>query len=142
MHSNIWRLSLVLMALSVSIDQIVAQENQKNDVDKPAVNQTAQSLNVGAGDNKTKMHYWLFVPSEYSVDADKKWPLMVFLHGMGERGPVDGSNLAIVKKWGPPRLVAKKPDFPFVLVSPHVRRSRAVDAVAPPSPESRFIPST
>ena len=42
------------------------------------------------------------------------WPLMVFLHGAGERG----SDLKKVKVHGPPKIVENKKDFPFILVSP------------------------
>ena len=44
----------------------------------------------------------------------KKWPLMLFLHGSGERG----TDLNKVKKHGPPKIVEQKPDFPFIVVSP------------------------
>ena len=39
---------------------------------------------------------------------------MLFLHGAGERG----DNLDQVKKWGPPKRVGEKKDFPFVVISP------------------------
>lgn len=63
------------------------------------------------------MHFWLFTPVGYEPKGtanSKKWPLMLFLHGAGERG----DNLDLVKVWGPSKLVQGKPDFPFVLVSP------------------------
>ena len=39
---------------------------------------------------------------------------MLFLHGAGERG----SDLKKVAVHGPPKLVASRPDFPFILISP------------------------
>jgi len=57
--------------------------------------------------------YLLFLPEGYGEDG-KKWPLMMFLHGAGERG----SNLNLVKKHGPPKIVEKRKDFPFIVVSP------------------------
>jgi predicted peptidase len=39
---------------------------------------------------------------------------MLFLHGMGERG----SDLQKVKVHGPPKIVEKQEDFPFIVVSP------------------------
>jgi len=60
-----------------------------------------------------KLDYLLFLPKGYE-DADKRWPLMLFLHGAGE----SGSDLAKVKVHGPPKIVESKPDFPFILVSP------------------------
>jgi predicted peptidase len=61
-----------------------------------------------------KLNYLLYLPEGYSNDSDKKWPLMLFLHGAGERG----SDVNKVKVHGPPKIVEKKKDFPFILVSP------------------------
>ena len=58
--------------------------------------------------------YLLYLPTDYSADPQKRWPLVIFLHGKGERG----ENLDDVKAHGPPMLVAEGRQFPFVLVSP------------------------
>lgn len=64
-------------------------------------------------DGKEKeLKYDLFVPANY--DDKKELPLMLFLHGAGERG----SELAKVRAWGPPKIVKKKKDFPFIVISP------------------------
>ncbi|HEU5116281.1 MAG TPA: prolyl oligopeptidase family serine peptidase [Isosphaeraceae bacterium] len=63
---------------------------------------------------KVKLHYLLYLPKGYDEDQNKKWPLVLFLHGAGE----SGDNLQKVKAHGPPSLVAKGQDFPFILVSP------------------------
>ncbi|MBV8635321.1 MAG: prolyl oligopeptidase family serine peptidase [Burkholderiaceae bacterium] len=60
-----------------------------------------------------KVHYLLFLPKTYS-DKGEALPLMIFLHGSGERG----NDLELVKKWGPPAIAEKNPDFPFILISP------------------------
>jgi len=60
------------------------------------------------------LDYLLFLPQGYGRDPEKKWPLMLFLHGAGERG----DRLELVKKHGPPKLVEQQPDFPFIVVSP------------------------
>ena len=60
------------------------------------------------------LDYLLFLPEGYKESGDKKWPLMLFLHGAGERG----SNVAKVAVHGPPKLVKARKDFPFILVSP------------------------
>lgn len=62
---------------------------------------------------RVTMNYLLFLPEGYDKD-DKKWPLMLFLHGAGE----SGSDLAKVKVHGPPKIVETKKEFPFILVSP------------------------
>ncbi len=61
-----------------------------------------------------KVDYLLHLPKTYGADKEKKWPVIVFLHGSGERG----SNLELVKVHGPPKLVEKDPEFPFIVVSP------------------------
>ena len=45
--------------------------------------------------------YLLFLPKGYEAQADKKWPLILFLHGSGERG----TNVWLVSVHGPPKLV-------------------------------------
>jgi predicted peptidase len=58
-------------------------------------------------------NYLLYLPADYS-DSDKEFPLVLFLHGAGERG----KDLEKVKVHGLPRLVNEGKDFPFIVVSP------------------------
>lgn len=60
-----------------------------------------------------KLGYLLFLPKDYGKD-ERKWPVMLFLHGAGERG----DDLKLVKVHGPPKIVEQRPDFPFIVVSP------------------------
>jgi predicted peptidase len=59
-------------------------------------------------------NYLLYLPPKYKSQAKGRWPLMLFLHGAGERG----TNLSAVAVHGPPKLVKQKRDFPFIIVSP------------------------
>lgn len=61
-----------------------------------------------------KVGYLLYVPKAAAEDSSRKWPLMMFLHGAGERG----SNLSLVAKHGPPKLINAGKEFPFIVVSP------------------------
>jgi predicted peptidase len=61
-----------------------------------------------------ELEYLLFLPAGYNDDKEKSWPLMLFLHGAGERG----KDISKVTVHGPPKLVKEKADFPFILVSP------------------------
>jgi predicted peptidase len=65
-------------------------------------------------DKKIRLQYLLYLPGDYSTNNGKRWPLIMFLHGAGERG----TNLKLVAKHGPPKLVAHGKQFPFVIVSP------------------------
>jgi predicted peptidase len=60
------------------------------------------------------VNYLLFLPKGYDAKGDKRWPLILFLHGAGERG----SDIWKVAVHGPPKNVQKHPDFPFIVVSP------------------------
>ncbi|HBT77510.1 MAG TPA: phospholipase [Planctomycetaceae bacterium] len=66
---------------------------------------------------KETVSYWLFLPADYVPKGGKKWPLLLFLHGMGECG----SDPEKVKKHGPPKLLGdpeKAKEWPFITVSP------------------------
>lgn len=73
-----------------------------------------QSKAFGKAITKTlTCKYLLFLPKGYGEKA-KRWPMILFLHGKGERG----DNLNKVKLHGPPKIVEKRKDFPFIVVSP------------------------
>ncbi len=63
-----------------------------------------------------EMDYLLYLPKDY--DSKETWPLVLFLHGSGERG----SDLELVKKHGPPKLISEGREFPFIVVSPQCRK--------------------
>lgn len=74
-----------------------------------------QALSLEAtGDAAQATRFLLFLPPSYGQDASKKWPLMVFLHGSGERG----DDINQVKKHGPPKLLEAQADLPFIVASP------------------------
>lgn len=58
-------------------------------------------------------NYLLYLPKDYN-DSDKKFPLVLFLHGMGERG----DDIEKVKVHGLPKLINEGKEFPFIVVSP------------------------
>jgi predicted peptidase len=69
------------------------------------------------------LNYLLYLPRNYQASGAKHWPMILFLHGAGERG----ADLALVAKHGPPKLVAQKQEFPFVIVSPQCAASQRWD---------------
>ena len=60
-----------------------------------------------------ELNYLLYLPDDYET-TKTKIPLVLFLHGAGERG----NDLEKVKTHGPPKLVENGAKFPFILVSP------------------------
>ncbi|HZJ08616.1 MAG TPA: PHB depolymerase family esterase, partial [Trueperaceae bacterium] len=58
------------------------------------------------------LRYLLYLPDDYQERSD--WPLIVFLHGSGERG----DDLALVRNHGLPRLLGDGLTLPAVVLSP------------------------
>ena len=58
-------------------------------------------------------NYLLYLPKDYQ-DGDKLFPLVLFLHGIGERG----TDIEKVKTHGIPKLINEGKEFPFIVVSP------------------------
>ncbi|MCW5557600.1 MAG: prolyl oligopeptidase family serine peptidase [Verrucomicrobiae bacterium] len=70
-----------------------------------------------------QLEYLLYLPKAYEADSSKQWPLVLFLHGAGERG----SELQKVAVHGPPKLVQAGTEFPFILVSPQCPEGQVWD---------------
>ncbi len=61
-----------------------------------------------------ELPHLLFLPKDYEEDTERRWPLILFLHGAGERG----NDLNKVRRHGIPKVTDGNPDFPFIAVSP------------------------
>lgn len=66
-----------------------------------------------------EMDYLLYLPEDY-YKSEKKWPLILFLHGKGQRG----TDLEKIKEHGLPKLIEQGEDFQFVIVSPQCSQWR------------------
>lgn len=97
-----WMNKIALLTLSLGVT-----------MSAPAMAQSAQTKMKTTV--QAEINYLLFLPKTYSKTG-KPLPLIIFLHGSGERG----DDLEKVKAWGPPAIVEKNPDFPFIVVSPQV----------------------
>jgi predicted peptidase len=64
------------------------------------------------------LRYLLHLPAAYESRSD--WPVILFLHGAGERG----RDLELITREGLPRILETLPDFPFVVVSPQEEKDR------------------
>jgi predicted peptidase len=62
-------------------------------------------------EKNVSLEYLLYLPPNYNTEGT--WPLVLFLHGMGQRG----DDLNLIKKHGIPKIVEEQ-DYPFVAVSP------------------------
>ncbi len=74
--------------------------------------QTTEHL-VAKTTTQQELNYLLYRP-EQVADASGGMPLVLFLHGMGERG----DDLSMVKRHGPAARIEKGAEFPFVLAAP------------------------
>lgn len=72
--------------------------------------------------------YLEYVPQGYNNNSDK-YPIVIFLHGIGERGvnSTDPATLSTtiqsVAKLGPPSYVKNGTQFPFILISPQLKNN-------------------
>jgi predicted peptidase len=61
----------------------------------------------------------LYLPAGYDSSGRTRYPLLIFLHGSGE----SGEDLEKLKAHGPPKILAARADFPFIVASPQARNS-------------------
>ena len=90
--------------------------------DAAAGRQVAQEVTVEITEGEKKqstVRYWLYLPEDYGQPR-KRYPLMLFLHGAGERG----DDLDKVKLWGPPKRLEKGGKLPFIVASPQCPKGR------------------
>jgi predicted peptidase len=69
---------------------------------------------TSTGAQMINVEYLLYLPKAYQTNPATRWPLMLYLHGAGERS----SNVFGVTWHGPPKLVRQGRDFPFLIVAP------------------------
>lgn len=60
------------------------------------------------------LQYLQYLPPDYNSSDSKKWPLLLFLHGAGERG-TDVNRVAI---HGPLSHVRQGTNYPFIIIAP------------------------
>jgi dienelactone hydrolase len=72
--------------------------------------------------------YLEYTPQDYNTTSSK-YPVMIFLHGKGERGAnstdpaVLATTINAVTKLGPPSYVKNGTQFPFILISPQLKNN-------------------
>ncbi|HEY9113694.1 MAG TPA: prolyl oligopeptidase family serine peptidase [Bacteroidales bacterium] len=90
---------------------------------KPPQSSTPEQLLRVAYQSKcgnSERDFYLYLPKNYSSENAEKWPVMLFLHGNGERG--NGKDeLGFVMKQGPLyEAWIQKRDLPFIIIAPQL----------------------
>lgn len=70
--------------------------------------------------DKIILPYLFYMPREYFSGRYEKRPLVLFLHGKGERG----KDLNLLKRQGLPKMIAAGSDFPFFMISPQITEDK------------------
>jgi predicted peptidase len=100
-------LLIVLLLTGCHAPRVVTVDSKEAplNVESVASKQTAQQFE--------KTDYLLYLPEGYSKD-EKRWPLILYLHGKSLRG----TDLEMLKSYGLAALLEKDLAIPFVVVSP------------------------
>ena len=61
-----------------------------------------------------RLRYLLYLPSGYRQSENRRWPLLMFLHGWGE----SGDDLEFLKYHGVPKYLDTSDGLPFVVLAP------------------------
>ena len=110
--NRFWLLLLFLFFLAVGCSMQTQIKKQGSD--------PLQEMSLKTEVVKTvEINYLLYLPENFEKEKNN-WPLMIFLHGAGERG----NDLELVTRHGPPKLVKQGKQFPFIIVAPQCPNHR------------------
>lgn len=113
------RRSIRLAILSVLLLFGFAQLSHAQELYKPLVFQN---------DKGEKLHYRLMIPEGYDAQGSEKYPLVLFLHGAGERGADNEKQLVHgTKEFAKPEVRRKYPAFVLAPQCPDGKRWVEVD---------------
>lgn len=107
---TVWLMCFICVILSVDSEQAERAEMNSDQIPAPGQYERVFEKTVT---RTLRCRYLLYLPDGYD-QKQQKWPMILFLHGIGERG----DDLEKVKKHGPPKLIEQGKKFPFIVVSP------------------------
>ncbi len=100
------RYRIIIPAMLILLQGCAAQSQLISDVEETVTYET--------------LEYYLYYPKGYEEDEATNYPLLLFLHGGGE----SGGELSMVKTNGPPKLIARGKEFPFLILAPQNPHAR------------------
>lgn len=71
--------------------------------------------------NGQGFYYYEYLPENYGKE---NLPLVVFLHGAGEAGNADGTEIEKVNRYGFGKKIKREKEYPFAFVSPQCPRNK------------------
>lgn len=109
--------SMVRYALFLLAASFVTACASQNNMDSP---EQLLRLPYTSELDQTNREFFVYLPAGYESDPDKNWPVMLFLHGNGERG--NGQDeLEFVLAHGPLyEAWIQKQQLPFIIISPQL----------------------
>jgi predicted esterase len=87
---------------------------------------TVKAQQVFKTTKESVIGYLEYLPKDYNSNSNR-YPVVIFLHGRGEKGPNSTNPETLEKgaplltKLGPPYHVKKGTQFPFILISPQLK---------------------
>jgi predicted peptidase len=103
-------LNFLLAVGALALTSCSSMKTKAAESGRPAI----KNLSARKFSETIRADYLLFLPKGYSSTSTNRWPLILFLHGSGERG----TNVWKTATHGPTKYIEKNPDFPFILVTP------------------------
>lgn len=100
-----WIATLTLILTTGNLAQAQALQSDQQQI----ANLSVQHCTV-----TQQAQYFLFLPQNYDGAATNRWPVILFLHGLGERG----TNIWVTTVHGPLQYIKTHPAFPFIFVAP------------------------
>lgn len=95
--------------------------------------------------------YWEYLPRDYAADTEKRYPLLIFMHGAGAQGSIqDTATISKLLVYGPPKLIrdGRFPEefsvgdetFRFIVLSPQIKNGIIGDSsIISPATIKAFI---
>jgi len=111
-RAMIFVLGLLLLGCGKTGGESTNSISVLGEAEKKGVQSTIKEPNV------LKLEYLLQLPSSYDYEPNKKWPLILFLHGAGEVGGTLDDLKKMANTHSIPKAAATRANFPFIAVSP------------------------
>ncbi|WP_215399231.1 alpha/beta hydrolase-fold protein [Rheinheimera oceanensis] len=111
-----------ILVLLVALTALLLAACMSSDNTSAQANAGAQLLRLDykSSIDNTIRQYFVYLPAGYQQSSNKKWPVMLFLHGNGERGNgLDELDYTLIH--GPLyEAWVQKRDLPFIIVVPQL----------------------